>query len=410
MLTRRDFLKGSSLLALAPAVPAFLTRPARAAPSNRDGRVLVVVQLSGGNDGINTVVPYADEAYPRLRQQLRLPTAEIKKVNDRVGLHPALGDFAKLLDDGRLAIVQCVGYPNPSRSHFKSMAYWHTARLDIQDDNPKGDQFVPGLVSGPGWLGRALDAAPAPADRAPASVSVGLGPQPVALRGGRAASAALSRLDDLALAGDFNPADALPGAGSGDDVRAFVRRSLLDAYATAERLWEAARAEDAGSRYPASGLATDLRLVARLLKAGFGTRVYYVEQGGYDTHAAQLATHERLLAELAGAVRAFLDDLKAAGLAERVAVLCFSEFGRRAAENGSYGTDHGTAGPVFLAGGRVHGGLVGATPSLGDLENGDLRTGIDFRRVYATALEDWLGLPARMVLAGDFERLPLFRS
>jgi uncharacterized protein (DUF1501 family) len=407
--TRRDFLRTSALVALAPFVPAFLSRSAWAAPSDRDGRVLVVVQLSGGNDGINTVVPYADQEYPRLRKQLRLPTAEIKKVNDHVGLHPALGDFAKLLEDGRLAIVQGVGYPNPSRSHFKSMAYWHTARLDGKDDNPSGDQFVPGLVSGNGWLGRVLDRAPAPADRAPASVSVGLGPQPVALRGGRAVSAALTRLDDLALAGDFNPADTLPRAGSGDDVRAFVRRSLLDAYAAADRLKEA-RAEGADARYPASGLAADLRLVARLMKAGFGTRVYYVEQGGYDTHAAQLATHDRLLGDLGGAVRAFLDDLKGAGLAERVAVLCFSEFGRRAAENGSYGTDHGTAGPVLLAGGRVKGGLVGATPSLGDLEGGDLKMGIDFRRVYATALEDWLGLPARAVLAGDFERLPLFRS
>jgi uncharacterized protein (DUF1501 family) len=387
--TRRDFLRTSALVALAPAVPAFLTRSARATPSDRDGRVLVVVQLSGGNDGINTVVPYADEEYPCLRKQLRLPTAEIKKINSHVGLHPALGDFAHLLDDGRLAIIQGVSYPNPSRSHFKSMAYWHTARLDVKDDNPNGDQFVPGLVGGSGWLGRALDRAPAPADRAPASVSVGLGPQPVALRGGRAVSAALSRLDDLALAGDFNPAGVLPRA---------------------DRLKEAARAEGAGARYPASGLAADLRLVARLMKAGFGTRVYYVEQGSYDTHATQLATHERLLGDLGGAVRAFLDDLKGAGLADRVAVLCFSEFGRRAAENGSYGTDHGTAGPVFLAGGRVKAGLVGATPSLADLEAGDLKMGIDFRRIYATVLQDWLDLSVRAVLAGGFERLPLFRS
>ena len=143
-------------------------------------------------------------------------------------------------------------------------------------------------------------------------------------------------------------------------------------------------------------------------KAGFGTRVYYVQQATYDTHVAQLRTHERLLAELGGAIRAFLDDLQGAGLAERVAVLCFSEFGRRAAENGSYGTDHGTAGPVFLAGGRVRAGLVGATPRLTDLEGGDLKMGIDFRRVYATVLQDWLGLSAKAVLGGEFERLSLF--
>jgi uncharacterized protein (DUF1501 family) len=222
---------------------------------------------------------------------------------------------------------------------------------------------------------------------------------------------ALSRLDDLVLAGNFNPAGALPRAGSADDVRSFVRRSLLDAYATADRLEEVAsvaRAEDRRARYPATGLGGDLRLVARLIKDGFGTRMYYVEHGDYDTHSSQLPTHERLLAELSGAVRALLDDLKGAGLAERVAVLCFSEFGRRAAENGSYGTDHGTAGPVFLAGGRVKAGLKGMTPGLSDLDGGDLKMGIDFRRVYATILDDWLALPAKAILAGDFERLPLF--
>ncbi len=408
--SRRDFLRSSALLALAPTVPGFLAQSARAARTEQDGRVLVVVQLTGGNDGINTVVPYGDEGYARLRKHLRLPTAELKKVNDHVGLHPALGDFARLLEDGRLAVLQGVGYPNPNRSHFKSMAFWHSARLDVKEDNPQADTFVPRLVAGPGWLGRALDGAPAPADRAPASVSVGLRPQPLALRGNRAISTALARLDDLVLAGDGNPADAFPGPGSEDDVRRFVRRSLLDAYTAADRLKEVARAADRGARYPATGLGDDLRLVARLMKAGFGTRVYYVEQATYDTHVGQLPTHERLLAELGGAVRTFLDDLKEASLAERVAVLCFSEFGRRAAENGSYGTDHGTAGPVFLVGGRVNAGLVGTTPRLTDLEGGDLKMGIDFRRIYATVLEDWLGLAAKASLEGAYERLPLFRT
>ena len=395
---RRDFLRTSALVALAPTVPGFLARSARAAPPERDSRVLVVVQLSGGNDGINTVVPYRDEAYPRLRKHLRLPATEIKKVDGQVGLHPALGDFARLLEDGRLAIVQGVGYPNPSRSHFKSMAIWHTAR-QAQKNDP----------TAPGWLGRALDLAPAPADRGPAAISVGLRPAPAAVRARRAVSATLARLDDLALAGDLEPTRALLPAGPGDDVKSFVRRSLLNAYTTADRL-KAAQAKEDSASYPATGLGTDLRLVAGLVKGGFATRVYYAEQDGYDTHTGQSATHGRLLAELGGAVRAFFDDLRAAGLAERVAVLCFSEFGRRAAENGSYGTDHGTAGPVFLVGGRVKGGLVGATPSLGDLEEGDLKMGIDFRRVYATVLDDWLGLSGKAILGRDHDRLQLFRA
>jgi uncharacterized protein (DUF1501 family) len=222
-------------------------------------------------------------------------------------------------------------------------------------------------------------------------------------------SAALARLDDLVLSGSVDPKHSLAEKAAGNDLKAFVRRSLLDAYATADRLKEAARVQDKGAAYPGTALAERLRLVARLLKAGFGTRVYYTIQAGYDTHYAQLVTHEQLLAELGGAVRALLDDLAGARLADRVAVLAFSEFGRTVQENGSAGTDHGTAGPVFLAGHRVRSGLVGNTPSLTDLDlrHGDLKVSIDFRQVYASVLQDWLGLPAEVV-GGPFERLPRF--
>jgi uncharacterized protein (DUF1501 family) len=175
---------------------------------------------------------------------------------------------------------------------------------------------------------------------------------------------------------------------------------------------EVLRASDTGAAYPATGLARQLRVVARLLKGGVGTRVYYTSQpqNAYDTHAVQLPGHADLLAELSGALKAFLDDLAAAKLAERVAVLCFSEFGRRVAENGSQGTDHGSAGPVLLAGPRVKAGVVGKTPSLLDLQDGDLKMSVDFRRVYASVLQDWLGLPDRTALGGAFAPLPLFRS
>jgi uncharacterized protein (DUF1501 family) len=383
VFTRRDFLRTSTLLSLAPAIPAFLAQTARATPLQRDGRVLVVIELNGGNDGINTVVPFADEGYARHRQVLRLPAARLLKVNAEVGLHPALRAAAKLLESQRLTIVQGVGYPNPNRSHFGSMAIWQTAQLRPRDD-------------GLGWLGAALDGAPAPIDGSPAAVLAGLDAPPQALRGQRCVSAALAHLDDLVLAGSVNPKRAIQEKPVGNDLRAFVRRSLLDAYTTADRLKDASRIADNSAAYPGTGLAERLRLVARLIKAGFGTRVYYTIQGGYDTHYSQMGIHEQLLAELGGALQAFLDDLATAKLADRVAVLVFSEFGRTVQENGSAGTDHGTAGPVFLAGAGVQSGLVGKTPSLTDLDpkHGDLKVGIDFRQVYASVLQDWLGLPA----------------
>jgi uncharacterized protein (DUF1501 family) len=398
MLTRRDFLKSATLIALAPTVPAFLARTARAAKPERDGRILVVVQLDGGNDGINTVVPFGDDGYAKHRQLLRLPTQQLVKVNDQVGLHPGLADAGKLLESGRLAIVQGVGYPNPNRSHFESMAIWNTARFDPEERTDLG------------WLGRAIDTG-GPAGGVPDAVFVGGGSMPVALRGRRAVASAMTRPEDFLLDPLAKSKEAAGADGKGD-LAAFVQRSALDAYATADRMAAAARAKDGEARYPSTGLAEQFRLMARLIKGDIGTRVFYTRQAGYDTHAGQLGPHAALLRELGGALQAFFDDLTAAKLAERVTVLCFSEFGRTVKENASAGTDHGTAGPVLLAGPRVKSGLVGATPNLldPDPKHGDLKVAVDFRQVYATVLEGWLGLPARAALGGEFERLSLFRD
>jgi uncharacterized protein (DUF1501 family) len=275
------------------------------------------------------------------------------------------------------------------------MAVWHTARFDPEEH------------TGLGWLGRALDGAPARAGE-PGALFVGLESPPVALRGRHSSTSALSRLEDFIISAEA--AAVRPAVADGDDLAAFVRRTTLDAYATAQRVREAARAKGDGAAYPATGLAERLRLVASLLKAGFDTRVFYTLQAGYDTHAAQLLGHARLLEELASAVGAFFEDLAAAGLAERVAVLAFSEFGRTVKENASYGTDHGTAGPVFLAGPGVRGGLAGAAPSLSDLAEGEPKMTVDFRSVYATVLRDWLGLGSLAAVGGTFARLPLFRT
>jgi uncharacterized protein (DUF1501 family) len=397
MFSRRTFLK-STLLALAPTVPGFLARTARAASPQRDGRVLVVIELNGGNDGINTVVPYADEGYAKHRRLLRLPKTQLIKIDDRIGLHPQMAGAGKLLESGRLAVVQGVGYPNPNRSHFESMAIWQTARFDLKDRDSLG------------WLGRGLDEAPATGGM-PSAVFVSGGQMPTALQGRRAIASGLTRPEDFVLRLDeakrtFD--NALPA----DDLAAFVRRNSLDAYVLADRMAEVLNVQDKkGSSYPSTDLAEHLRLIARLIKASIGTRIYYTKQSGYDTHAGQQGTHAGLLQELSAALLAFLDDLAAAKAAERVVVLTFSEFGRTVRENASAGTDHGTSGPVFLAGPGVKAGPIGATPSLLDLDpkHGDLRMAVDFRQVYATVLQDWLGLPAKTALAGDFERLPLFK-
>jgi uncharacterized protein (DUF1501 family) len=415
MFSRREFLRASlqtsTLVALAPTVPGFLAQAARAAQPARDARVLVVIQLDGGNDGINTVVPFADPGYAKYRKDLRLPTDRILKIDKEMGLHPAMGDAAKLLETGRLAIVQGVGYPNPSRSHFKSMAIWHSADLRLT----RGDDSDAETKARLGWIGQALDGGNQPADKSAAAVFVGTGSLPSALRGRRSVASTLTRPEDSVLTGGLPlrarvapKMDAQLAAGQ--DLAAFVQRSTLDAYAASERMAEVIRVKDGGTRYPDTGLAGRLQVIARLLKGGVGTRVFYTSQGSYDTHYVQQSIHAGLLSELSGALRAFLDDLAAAKLAERVTVLCFSEFGRRVAENGSVGTDHGTAGPVFLAGPRVKAGPVGETPRLLDLQDGDLKMKIDFRRVYATVLQQWLGLASKPALGGAFEPLPLFKG
>src|SRR6516225_246649 len=236
MFSRRAFLRTSlqtsTLVALAPTVPDFLARTARAAAPTRDGRILVVVQLSGGNDGINTVVPFTDEGYAKNRKILCLPADRLHRITKEVGLNPAMAEAAKLLESGRLALVQGVGYPNPSRSHFKSMAIWHSADVNLS----RGEVPDAETNAAYGWLGRAFDGAPRPASGSPTSLFIGLQPPPAALRGRRSVAAALAGLEDFTVDLDGQPAQTVADPGPGDDVAAFVGRSTLDAYAAASRM------------------------------------------------------------------------------------------------------------------------------------------------------------------------------
>jgi uncharacterized protein (DUF1501 family) len=395
MTTRRQFLQQSALVSLSPLVPAFLSRTAFAVNAKSDDRVLVVIQLDGGNDGLNTVIPYADENYARFRRELRIKTADVLKLDDAVGLHPAMKLAAELVEDGRLAIVQGVGNPNPNRSHFESMAIWHHAHLATADHD------------GNGWLGRAAELAQPPNDSAADSIYIGSDAVPVALRGRRANAISLQNEADLKLTAGAT--SQVSGPASSVELTAFVQRTVAQSFEAARQFAESDRpGSTTSSNYAATKLAGKLQLISKLLQLGGGTRIYYASQSGYDTHAAQIYSHAQLLREFTGALKAFLDDLKAAQLDQRVVVLAFSEFGRRVEENGSAGTDHGAAGPIFLAGPKVRRGLVGQHPSLTDLDQGDLKMAIDFRQVYATLLEQWLGVSSKQSLSADFGQLALF--
>jgi uncharacterized protein (DUF1501 family) len=411
--TRREFLRlglgTSTLLACGSTVPTFLAHAAHALADgpakDTGGRVLVVLQLDGGNDGLNTVAPYADDDYIKHRPKLHLGAKAVARIDDRVGFHPALGGFAKLLEARQLAVVQGVGYPNPNRSHFESMAIWHTARPDPQRDTP-------------GWLAGALDGKPpAPSGDVPA-LHVGRELLPQALAGSQRHVPSLTRLEQFRRrvgvpesAGAKEQRAALDELASQERGRPgsllqFVERSAVLTYTSSARLERVAAGSAAG--YPESyGLARRLRLIAQLIKAGLTTSIYYTQLGGFDTHANQLNQHDNLLREMGASLQAFLKDLSASGDGRRVVVLVFSEFGRRLTENASAGTDHGTAAPVFLLGGAVKSGLHGPYPGLRDLADGDPKHAIDFRRVYATLLDRWLNCPSDKVLGETFEPLPV---
>jgi uncharacterized protein (DUF1501 family) len=397
MLTRRQFIAHSgSLISATAIVPTMLCRAAYSATASRDESVLVVIQLDGGNDGLNTVVPYDDDAYVRARPKLHIAAKDVHKLSDVLGLHPRMRAAKELFDDGRLTIIQGVGYPNPDKSHFRSMRIWQTASFDEAAHNSYG------------WLGRALDGANQPVNSGEsAAVFVGDEQVPATLWSRRSATTALSRIDDLTLVRPIDHRSPGDDQTRGESLSQFVTRQVLSAYSAADQIARKHVSATHEPTYPESALANRLKLISQLLKTGSRARVYYAIQTGYDTHAGQMYPHGQLLAEFSQALKAFLDDLKTSELAERVVVLAFSEFGRRVAENDSLGTDHGAAGPVFLAGKPVHGGLVGAAQDLASLERDDLPLNIDFRQVYATLLDQWLGIPSATILGGRFEHLPL---
>lgn len=391
-MIRRHFLKTSGLISLTPWVPGFVNTLAASTRAETDQKILVVIEMSGGNDGINTLVPHKDDEYRKLRPKLALDPTTLHKITDSLGLHRSMRASKEMFDAGELAIVNGVGYPNPNRSHFESMSIWHSGLRDSRRE------------SGAGWIGHALDLTRQADQTSMDGYFVGRDAVSAAMIGRRAQVAALSRFGDLQLDQSIG---SIPGMDSQEDITAFVQRQVSDSYATARQLESAAKTTDVAEGFPNGRLGQQMRLVSQLIKSGSAARVYYTVQGGYDTHSTQVNTHAGLLFEFSRSLKAFVDDMKKNGLGDRVVVLAFSEFGRRVNENSSLGTDHGTAGPVFLGGSPVKAGLLGETTSLTDLEDGDLKSQFDFRQVYSTLLDNWLGIDSRLVLNDEFQHLEI---
>ena len=412
--TRRSFLQhGSLLLAMGVSAPTFLTRTVEVMATENDAcmtgpnskRALVVVQLGGGNDTLNTVVPYGDPAYYQVRPTIAIQQGAVLALNNMVGFNPALGAFKGLYDTGNMAVVQGVGYPNPNRSHFRATDIWTSARPDI--------------VEPTGWVGRYLNNTCGGEDRPLQATDIGDTVSKLFWTG-QSIVPAISSIEgfDFFTDGRFpndrnNQIDTFKalhnGAGQGYD--GYIRHAAGEALDTSARLKTVAASYKSTATYPDNGFARGLQTIAKLISADLGTKVYHITIGGFDTHAGQEKTHNTLLKTVGDSVQAFLRDLEGLGKLDDVMVMTFSEFGRRVHENGSAGTDHGAGSSLYIMGGGVKGGVFGDHPSLTDLDNGDLKFGIDFRSVYGTILQDWLGAsPANIIGGGAFPRVGFVAS
>ncbi len=405
-ISRPRFLAKSSVFAAGAGLSGFWRNVARAAPAaDQPGAadtILVVIEMAGGNDGLNTVIPFKDSAYEKARPKLQQTAAKVLKVNDDLGLHPAMTGFARLLERSQLGIIQGVGYPNPNRSHFVSMDIWQTASFN--PDEPYG------------WLGQGAERMGAAAN----GVFVGAADSPRALKGPAGRDVSLRSLADydLKVAGGPDAKDrrrvvenfAAGNENPAGDLADLVKQAARETYRSAARLREIAANYNTPVNYPATGLAGRLKLVAQLIAAGVPERIYYTSLGGFDTHSDQARQHNDLLGELSGAVAAFHDDLTHHGQQKRVLTVTFSEFGRRVRENASLGTDHGAASQMFVVGEAVRTGPIGAHPSLTDLDDGDLKFHTDFRSVYATLLDQWLKVPSADVLGNKHPALDIFSA
>ncbi|PST85208.1 twin-arginine translocation pathway signal [Pedobacter yulinensis] len=396
-MKRRDFLKNTALAtAGAWMVPAFLKPLEALAMNDLSGyKNLVVIQLSGGNDGLNTVVPFGSDIYYQKRRSIAIKPEEVIRLDDMQGLNPNLAALQEIYDQGWMTIINSVGYPNPDRSHFRSMDIWQSG----SDAN----QFL-----STGWIGRYLDSncqtckfpyTAIEVDDALSLALKGKTKKGIAVRD----PAALFRNTNEPF---FKRIAQQEKEHLDEDNLGYLYKTMIETASSASYIQQNSKIYQAKAAYPASGFASQLKTVSRFICSGLQTRVYYVSMSGFDTHVNQPGQQGNLLKQYAEGMNVFLKDLQANNRLDDTLVLTFSEFGRRVEQNASNGTDHGTANNLFVFGGRLNRkGLFNAAPDLADLESGDLKYKVDFREVYATVLDKWLGAGSNQVLSRNFSTL-----
>ncbi len=399
--SRREFLRtsasGLGLLAFSSVAPAFLANSVRAGvpKPERDRSILVLIQLAGGNDGLNTLVPFEDDNYYRLRPNLALPKKDLHQLTDHLAFHPSCGDLAELFHEGKLAAIQNVGYPNPNRSHFRSMEIWETAS--------RSDEFL-----STGWIGRYFDnSCQGSPEEEPLGIGLGNDMPDVFLSANKSNVFSLESGPGRRRPVDRDLLAAMPDEEHlSEDNAGYLQHVCMNTLVAERRVLQRLQGYKPMASYPDSHLARSLQRVAALVASGQETRVYFVSHGGFDTHADQLQRHAALLADLSEAMAAFQADLQAHKLADQVLTMTFSEFGRRPSENVSGGTDHGTAAPLFVMGSRLRGSLFGSAPQLDLPKNKDLAYSTDFRAVYSSILANWFETDPEAVLGQQFGTVP----
>ncbi len=385
-IKRRQFLKAGTLATASLLLPNFLKAMSSPEALERGNKVLVILQLSGGNDGLNTIVPIRNDIYFRERQTIAVDNA--LALTDEAGIHPALPFFKTLYDRGELAVLNNVGYPDPNKSHFRSMDIWHSAS--------RSDEYLES-----GWIGRYLDQACYDCDHPTQALEVN-DMLSLALKGKQKKAFAFKdpkKLYQTSREEYFNTLYQEHKHQHDEETVAYLYQTLGDTINNADYIFEQSKARKTAAAYPDSVLGKDLKTISSLIKSDINTQVYYLQIGSFDTHINQQQRQESLFHTINDAVEAFVDDLKKNGLFQHVMLMTFSEFGRRVAQNASNGTDHGTANQLFfLSGGLKKQGLLNALPDLTQLNEGDLQYTEDFRKVYATLLKNWLDADSTKIL------------